>query len=191
VSHAEPSRTSKAVALACALLTGLAACGDDPFAFQWDDVPDTVVLYSLARPELNLVSGFNFREARPIRVEAATATGSWDVAVDTRGGELVLLPPGALGIVSRARVAPLGDVPFEDVVEAPEDTLAYVADTPVPLTVGTVYVVKTNQSLGSFSSRCVYHAKVEPVDVDVVQGTLTFRYVTNPVCNSRDLVPPD
>jgi hypothetical protein len=113
------------------------------------------------------------------------------VAVDTRDAQLVLLPPGAFGIVSRARIAPLGAIPFEDVLEAPEDTLLYVADTPVPVTMGTVYVVKTNQSLGSFSSSCVYHAKVEPVAIDVAQGTLTFRYVTNPVCNSRDLVPPD
>lgn len=191
MTYAQPSRSTKVAAAACAMLTGLAACGDDPFAFQWDDAPDTVVLYSLARPQLNLASGFNFREARPIRVEAASATGSWDVAVDTRDAQLVLLPPGAFGIVSRARIAPLGAIPFEDVLEAPEDTLLYVADTPVPVTMGTVYVVKTNQSLGSFSSSCVYHAKVEPVAIDVAQGTLTFRYVTNPVCNSRDLVPPD
>jgi len=25
----------------------------------------------------------------------------------------------------------------------------------------------------------------------VSRGTLTFRYVSNPVCNSRDLVPPN
>lgn len=176
---------------ACALLAALAACGDDPFAFQWDDTPDTVLLYSLSRPELNLASAFNFREGRPVRVESATATGNWDVAVDTRGDQLVLLPPGALGITSRARVAPLGDIAFEDLTEAPEDTLAYVADEPVPVVVGHVYVVKTNQSIGNFGSRCVYHAKVEPVAADAAGGTLRLKYVTNPVCNSRDLVPPD
>lgn len=182
---------SPAAAVVCALLVGLVGCGDDPFAFQWEDTPDTVLLYSLARPELNLVSGFNFREGRPVRIEAANATGNWDLAVDTRDGQLVLLPPGAFGITSRARVAPLGGVAFADVVEAPEDTVAYVADDPVPVVVGHVYVVKTNQTIGTFSSRCVYHAKMEPVVADAAGGTLIFRYVTNPVCNSRDLVPPD
>ncbi len=27
--------------------------------------------------------------------------------------------------------------------------------------------------------------------IDVPGGTLTFRYVTNPICNSQDLVPPN
>ena len=57
-----PGRRSAAgFAIAAAVLTvGLGACGDDPFAFRWNDVPDTAQIYSLARPELNLPSGFSF-----------------------------------------------------------------------------------------------------------------------------------
>ncbi len=149
-----------------------------------------MVLYSLARPELNLESGFNFLQDRRVRVEAPSATGTWDVAVDTRGGALVLLPPGALGVTSTARITSLDGLSLEDVREAPSDTLVYTADQPVPVRFGTVYVVKTNRAPGSFGSSCVYHAKVEAVEIDVAGGTLTFRHVTNPVCNSRDLVPP-
>ena len=83
-----------------ALSVGLAACGDDPFIFPWLPAPDTVLLYSLARPELNLEAAYNFNDRVRVRVEAATATGTWDVAVDTRGGQIVFLPPGALGISS-------------------------------------------------------------------------------------------
>jgi hypothetical protein len=177
-------------ALAAALVVAAAACGDDPFEFDWSDTPDTVLLYSLAHPDLNLASGFAFLSRSRIRVESPSAKGTWDAAVDTRGGEIVLLPPGALGVTSEARIATIEGMALEDVTEAPADTAVYVGDQPVAVAPGTVYVVKTNRVPGSFGSRCVYYAKVEAVAIDVAAGTLEFRYVTNPVCNSRDLVPP-
>lgn len=179
------------VALVVSGSVGLVACGDDPFAFDWIDVPDTVLLYSLARPELNLVSAFSFFQGVPIRIEAPEATGSWDMAVDTRGGEIVFLPPQALGVDGIAAITPLANMVLTDVTEAPRDTLVYVDDAPVPVTAGTVYVVKTNRSPGSFGSSCVYYAKLRPIVIDPVGGTLTFEFVTNPICNSLDLVPPN
>jgi len=184
-------RWPRAAALIAALLVGAAACGDDPFAYDWSDTPDTVLLYSMARPELNLQSAFNFRSKLPIQVEAAASTGSWDAAVDTRGGEIVLLPPGALGVIGAARVTTLEGFALADVRKAPSDTLVYVADQPVPVAMGNVYVVKTNRSQGSYGSTCIYYAKLAPVIIDVAGGTLTFEYVANPVCNSSDLVPPN
>lgn len=185
------SRWPGAVAIAAALLMGGTACGGDPFSFNWNDAPDTVLLYSLARPELNLVSGYNFFQGVPVQLEAPAATGSWDAAVDTRGGEIVLLPPGAFGVVSTARISTIEGVGIDDVTSAPSDTLLYVADEPVPMRHGNVYVIKTNRAQGSFGTRCVYHAKLEPVDIDAAGGTFRFRYVVNPICNSRDLVPPN
>jgi hypothetical protein len=179
------------VAAVVALLVGLVGCGDDPFAFNWNDAPDTVQLYSLARPELNLLSGFSFFDRAAVLVEAPGATGTWDIAVDTRGQELVLLPPGALGITARAAIGVLGAVSFDDVTEAPEDTLLYEPDEPVSVANGTVYVVRTNRRPGSFGSSCVYYAKLEPVAIDLPGEVLTFRYVSSPICNSRDLVPPN
>jgi hypothetical protein len=185
------SRWPALLAVCAAVAVGVTACGDDPFAFNWSDVPDTVLLYSLARPELNLESGFAFRSGARIRVEAPGATGTWDAAVGTLDGQIVLLPPGALNVVSTARIAEIEGLALEDVREAPGDTMVYVADEPVPVRHGVIYVVKTNRSTGSFGSRCVYYAKMEAVDIDPAGGTLRFRYVTNPVCNSLDLVPPD
>jgi hypothetical protein len=185
------ARWPAAVALAAAILVGTAGCGDDPFAFRWSDTPDTILLYSLARPELNLVSAFNFFQGVRVQVEAPAATGQWDAAVDTRDGEIVLLVPGVFGVASAARIAPLGDIALEDVTSAPSDTTLYIADRPVPMVEGDVYVIKTNRSRGSFGRNCVYYGKLEPLIADPAAGTLTFRYVLNPVCNSRDLVPPD
>lgn len=187
------TRISRLVGLAgaVAVSTSSVACGDDPFAFDWDDTPQTVLLYSLARPELNLASGFSFRRQTRVRIEAPEATGTWDIALDTQNGQLVLLPPGALGVTSTARIATIGNVPLESVIEAPADTTAYVVDAPVPIVDGTVYVVRTTRQPGAFGSSCIYHAKMEPVVIDIPGGTLTFRYVASPVCNSRELVPPE
>lgn len=182
------------------LLTGLAtaavvltsvACGDDPFALPWIESPDTVLLYSLARPEMNLTSGFNFQQKVAVRIEAATAAGSWDVAVDTRDGNIVFVPPTALGVTSQAAVATVPGETFATLKEAPSDTAAYVRDRAVPVREGEVYVVRTNQGRSFFGSRCFFYAKVEPLDVDPVGGTIIFRFDINPNCNDRRLIPPD
>jgi hypothetical protein len=174
-----------------ALTVALAACGDDPFAFRWNDIPDTAQIYSLARPELNLNSGFSFYDGRAIAVELPSATGFWDLAVDTQGGSLVLLPPGALGIAgSRARIAALPATAYADVLEAPGDTLVYVGGSAVPVVAGTIYVFRTNLRPGSFSATCSYYAKMEPLVIDAAAGILSFQYITSPICNSRDFVPP-
>jgi hypothetical protein len=190
--HARSQRwkAPRLVAGLAAVALSLTACGGDPFAFNWSDVPDTAQIYSLARPELNITSAFSFFEGVAVTIEEPEATGFWDAALDTQGGSLVLLPPGALGIASRARIAALPSTLFEEVLEAPGDTLVYVGNDPVPVVAGTVYVIRTNLRPGSFSATCSYYSKMEPVVIDVAAGILTFRYVTSPICNSRDLVPP-
>ena len=185
------SRSRTAVFAVVALWTVAAGCGDDPFQIRWSENPDTALLYSLARPELNLVSGFNFRSRLPVTVESATSTGTWDMAVDTRGGEIVLLPPGALGISSEAAVAELEGRTFEEVIEAPEDTAAYVSTEPVLARMGSVYVIRTNESIGGFGRRCVYYYKLEPLAIDPQGGTLRFVFDGSPVCNDLSLIPPD
>jgi hypothetical protein len=178
-------------ALVSAVAVSFTACGDDPFAFPWSDVPDTARIFSLARPELNLPSGFGFFDGVAFAIEAPTATGLWDAALDTRGDELVLLPPGAFGVSSRAGIVMYPNTLYADVMEAPADTALYERDGPVPVESGAIYVVRTNVRPGSFGSSCSYYAKLEPVAIDVVGGSLTFRYITSPICNSRDLVPPN
>ncbi len=178
-------------AILSAGLIGTLGCGDDPFAIRWVEAPDTVLLYSLVRPELNLLSAFSFINRTSVRIEAPGATGTWDVAVDTRGGGIVLLPPGALGVDSKAAISPMPGMTFEEVIEAPEDTVLYSRLDAVPMALGTVYVVRTSQYQGSFGTRCSNYAKLEPLVIDPVGGTLTFVYDASPVCNDRRLIPPD
>ena len=194
IVHSAPlARTLVLTVLGVLLLLGLNACDDDPFEIRWELLADTVVLYSLARPEMNMDSGFNFRPGvlASVRIEAATATGTWDLALDTHGNELVFLPPGALGVSSGARVAAISGKQREEVIEAPADTAVYSAEEPVNIRSGTVYVVRTDRAPGAFGSRCFYYARLEPIVIDVQGGSLTFVYDASPVCNSRRLIPRD
>jgi hypothetical protein len=184
-------RSSKAWGLLLPLFILTTACDDDLFQVNWRENPDTVILFSLARPELNLRSGFDFISRTPIRIESPEATGKWDMVLDTHEDGLVLLPPGALGIQgTRARIIPMGPVDYDDVRRAPSDTTTYIGDQAVPVEIGHIYVVRTRLQAGFYGRQCVYYGKFEPLEEDVVEGTLTFVFDISPVCNSRKLYPP-
>jgi hypothetical protein len=190
-----PRSTSVRVGLATAavaLVPLLSACEDDPFGFNdWSLSPDTVFLYSLARPELNLPSGFNLNTRQLVRVEAAGSTGTWDFLVNTVDGQMVFITPTAVGLDTSAGIAVATDETFDGIREAPRDTARYVRAEPVPIVEGRLYVVRTNQQTGQFGRSCTYYGKVEPLEVDVAGGTLRFRFDSSPLCNSRALVPPE
>lgn len=167
------------------------ACDDDLFQINWFANPQEATVYSLAVPELNLPTGFDFINRQTVRIESAQSVGRWDLAVDTQGGQLVFLPPDAFDVQSRAAVLLLPDTSFADVLQAPADTTLYSHEEPVPVDVGNVYVVRTRQVRGSFGRNCVYYAKLEPLSIDVALGRLTFVFDASPVCNDRRLIPPD
>ncbi len=172
------------------LFPGIWACDDDPFKIRWSANPDTVLLYSLARPELNLNSGFDFVGRRAVRIEAPSAVGRWDLAVDTKDGQVVFVPPGAIGVTgSRASLAPMGGMSFDEIRRAPRDTALYVGDRVVRVVPGELYVIRTRQQIGSWGTRCVYYGKLLPLEADPDNGTLTFVYDVSPVCNDRKLIP--
>ncbi|HET9947845.1 MAG TPA: hypothetical protein VFQ22_02850 [Longimicrobiales bacterium] len=192
-----PIRTRRPRARAAAglalLALALAACDDDPFRFDWDDTPRTAQLYSLALPTPGLPSGYSFVEHFAVLVESPGATGRWDVALGTEGSSLVLLPPGALGVGGNGGIATITDRTFDEVTEAPGGEV-YETRAPVPVASGQVYVVRTTPRPTRIGT-CTYFAKLEPTEIDVAAGQLTFRYLTagglTPICNSREFVPPD
>ena len=105
------SRPLYVVAFLAASVLGLTACGENIFDIKWTvSRVSTVLLYSLARPELNLPSGFDFVDRREIEIQQPGVTGLWDLLVDTQDGQLVFVPPGALGIDSEVMVLPIPDM---------------------------------------------------------------------------------
>lgn len=186
------ARVAVLAALAAVTVVAATACDDDPFGLQdWTANPVELLVYSLARPELNLPSGANLYQKFTLRLESPGATGNWDIALDTRDGQLVFLGPNVLGLDSRVRIATMPDSNFDDVRRAPSDSTVYVSDEPVPVALNTVYVVRTNLYPGPFGGQCSFYSKLEPLELDVEQGTVTFVVDTNPLCNERDLVPPN
>ena len=171
---------------------GLSGCGENIFDVKWTQARvDTALIYSLARPELNLASGFDFVRRLPIEIESAGATGSWDLLVDTQDGELVFLLPEALGIPSEAQVLPMPGMTFDDVLKAPKDTTLYTRDGPVPVDTGTVYVLRTHKGLDRFGTPCVFYGKFQPLVTDPAQETVQFTYDVNTICDDRALIPEE
>ena len=168
------------------------ACGSNPFELEWQASPDTALIYSLSRPELNLPTAYDLVFDRQVLIQSAGATGTWDFALDHRGGGLALLPPGAFGIASTAQITSLGSgVRFDDVARAPTDTTLYVSDEPMMMQLGNVYALRTNRRAGAgpFSETCFFYAKLEPLVIDVENGRLTFVFDRNPLCADPELVP--
>ncbi|GMR12774.1 MAG: hypothetical protein BMS9Abin29_0967 [Gemmatimonadota bacterium] len=168
------------------------ACGRNPFAIDWEASPDTALVYSLARPELNLPTAYDLVFVNPVMIQAAGATGTWDFALDNRGNGLALLPPGVFGIASTAQITSLGrGLRFEDVARAPTDTTLYVSDEPMMMELGNVYALRTHRRAGAgpFSENCFFYAKLQPLVIDVENGVLTFVFDRNPFCSDPDLVP--
>ncbi len=168
------------------------ACGENIFDVKWTQPNvDTVLLYSLARPELNLPSGFDFLDRIAMRIHQPGATGLWDLVLDTQDGQLVFLPPGALEIVSDAMVLSLPGMAFDDVIEAPKDTTLYSRDSAIPVELGSVYVLRTHQGQDRFGLPCSFYGKLEPLDVDPAVGTVRFKYDVSTLCDDLGLVPTD
>ncbi len=177
----------------CALILvvmAVAACGDDPFQVRWEENLRERVLYSLDRDERNRPAGFEMLTGNTVIIEGPGAIGQWDFALDRSDGVLALYPPRAFGVTSNAGIAPIPGADFDEVREAPADTLAYRTRDPVPLEAGTVYVIRTREQQGSFGRRCRYYGKLEAVEIDSEGGVFRFVFDTSPDCNNRSLVPP-
>jgi len=171
------------------LLLTATACGDDPFRIEWSENPAEATLYAMDRQELNRPSAFDMLQRRRVVLESPQSQGRWDFALDRQGGSLVLLPPQALGVTSRAGIAPMPGVAFDDLREAPSDTTRYITREPVPVQVGNTYAVRTHEQRGRFGQICTYYGKLEVVSLRPEDGVLIFRHDTSPECNSRRLVP--
>ena len=175
-----------------ASVLGSTACGENIFDIKWTVARvDTVLIYSLARPELNLPSGFDFVNRRALEIQEPGATGSWDLLLDTQDGQLVFLPPGALRIASDVMVLALPGTAFDDVIKAPKDSTRYTRDQPLPVETGSVYVLRTHEGVSRFGVPCRFYGKLQPLEVEPALGTVRFQYDVSTLCDDRGLVPTD
>ena len=195
---ARPDSMGRAGRLIVLLLTaGLAgilllqACSTTVADVPWTSTVDTVTIYSLSNPDLTLPSAYNFEGRTRVHVED-TGQRSWDMALNTRAGQLVVEAPGALGITdSKARILALPGQPFAALQQAPSDTLLYSTTTPIPADLNTSYVVVTDLRANAVGTTCQYYAKMQPIALNTAVGSMQFIYDVSPVCFDRRLVPAD
>lgn len=167
-------------------LTPLVAC--DTFEPSWFDFVDRVELYSLARAEfIGRPSAYDFIQQRPVVVEQPKIHDPYDfdMAVTEIDGVFHALPAGMFeGFpIEPGILVDTSGLEFQDVREAPRE--GYITDEPVPLHVGSVYIVRIRRD----QSGCQRYAKFEVMEVGT-EGTVEIRTVRNPLCNDRNLVPP-
>ena len=116
------------------------------------------------------------------------------MAIDTEGGQLVVVPPGALGIDSEARIAEFEGRDFDELEEAPADSTLYTRTDGVPLRTSSTYVFRTRRAPDPiFGRSCTFHGKLQPLRIDAALGVVEFVFDANTSlsgCNNRDLVPP-
>lgn len=186
------SRPLPLMALSFALAVGLTGCGDNIFEQKWTTASvDTVLIYSLARPELNLPAAYDFVNRFRVVLQQPGATGQWDLLLDTKDGQLVFLPPGALDITSATRILALPGMAFDDVIRAPKDSTLYSVDLPIPVETTSVYVLRTHQGTDRFGFPCSFYGKFQPLEVDPVLGTVRFQFDVSRLCDDRGLIPTD
>ncbi len=178
------------------LPTGLALAGcEDPNAFRMDPVlvTDTVPL-ATPTSEARLPTALDIVSTNAVIgggrfPERVADAGQWDFAVRVRGGDLVLVPAGAVGFENRPMITrPITDRTFEEVTRAP-DRASFVTDSAVVMQEGSVYVARSRQFAGLFGGVCFQYAKLQPLSVNVAEGTLRVQLTTNERCQDPRLVP--
>jgi hypothetical protein len=166
-------------------------CGD-PNSLQASaaTVTDTVVVYALRSPDLNLPSAFNFPELAPVR---PTGIFNYDIAFDINSaGKAVVYPMSLLAVDFNTGVHPVGLLkvpgPFDAVTEAPREGYDY--DDALTVETGEVVVVQT-----TVPRYCGYpypeqmYAKFVIDSVKPVDNTLFLRLVVDPSCGFRSFLP--
>ncbi|MQA88925.1 MAG: hypothetical protein GEU90_01640 [Gemmatimonas sp.] len=110
----------------------------------------------------------------------------WDFLVRVEDGQIVLVPGEAAGIPERgsAITPPIEGETFESFREAPGQA-TFVRDAPIAMVEGQVYSARSR----IIQSSCFEFAKIEPLQVDVVEGLLELHIVTNQNCGDPRLAP--
>jgi hypothetical protein len=174
------------------LLAAAQAACDDPYGPRfWSDLPDTATVFSSSRIEhVGQPSAYDFIDLRGVPIELPGITGQWDVALADVNGALALVPAGEFdGITSRAGIAVFPNAVLDDITTAPRDTAAFRM-TAVAVEPATVYVIRTRRASCGFGTTGVRYAKLRPIEIDALNGTLRFEVVRNPYCNDRSFIPP-
>jgi len=174
-------------AVALVVIAGLSACGSptEPLLIPIPDEPSEAVLADVSTGALADPSAFDVISAESVRTDQFSG---WDFVFQiTEEGSALLWPRAAIvGEDEDAGLQQLS-VTFDALIEAPENGYTHLDSLPVAA--GDVFAVRSRRDPAFGSVRCRRFAKVEVLEIDVQEGTMSFRHLVNPNCEKRKLVP--
>ena len=174
-------------ALALAASVGLAACGNttEPTLIPLPDEADEAMLVDVSAGELTEPSAFDLIIAESVRTDLFPG---WDFVFQiAEDGSTLLWPRGAVIQEDEDSGLLLSSRTFDDLREAPE--AGYVQLDSVPVAVGDVFAARSRRDPVFGSVRCRHFAKLEILEIDAGERTVSFRHLVNPNCEKRTLVP--
>ncbi len=174
-------------ARAAALILALAAAAcDDPFDAFLDDVPLTpteVTLYDYLTGRLEDPPAFDIVFAIPARVDQ---TLNWDFLFRIRSGVPELVPFSAVADSATDSGLQASEERFDAILEAPEG--GYTLNAPLAVQPGDVLIARSRVDPNNFLA-CSRYGKLQVLDIDTEEGTITFRHLVNPNCGDIVLEP--
>lgn len=178
----------RAIAAVLWVLLVFAAAGcDDPFAASLGPVPEQPVealVADFASSELREAPAFDFVNQASVRTDV---TAEWDFLYRVEpDGSPVMVPRGVIIEGETQAGVQVVSESFTGLEQAPAGD--YTVDAPVEVAEGDVVAVRTRQD-PSLSLQCRRYVKMEIQDVDMDVGVLRFRYLRNPNCEQRILIP--
>ncbi len=174
------------------LASALVSCGGDVTnSFPSPSEPVEATLYDLVAGPLDRASAYNIVAGRGFGVPIAVRvdqSDQWDVAFAVLDGQPVWLPRGYFeGLEPESGVLELARA-FDEVTIAPEDRSLYETQSPVPITVGNTYIVRSRND-PALSLPCRVFAKIGVEAIQQNPDRIDFIVLWNPNCDDRDLTP--
>ena len=168
-------------ALAAGVLSG--ACGNTlgpPIASD-ANIIDTVTLYAASGTPVGTPSAYDIQLNQRVRTDT---TPLFDFLFDMTGSTALLYPPGALPGLSRSAALQYA-ASFAGTTTAP--TSGWNDSTALPISNGTVVLVRSRAILCSYGATVFEYAKLQLLDIDTLARTIQFQILTNTNCGYRDL----
>lgn len=172
---------------AAVLASGLAGCGGgaDRIFIPVPDESEEAVLVDFTGGDITEPSAFDLISRTAVRTDQFEG---WDFVLDFfPDGSAALWPRGGLVDDRSDSGLRLLDTTYDGLEEAPEG--GYETLLPVFIRPGDVMAVRSRRDPAFGNVRCRRFAKVEILEIDAVGNTATFRYLVNPNCERRTLVP--
>ena len=170
-----------------ALIAGLTACGGstDPILIPIPDEPRESILVDVSTGEISDPSAFDIISGDAVRTDQFSG---WDFVFQVaEDGSKLLWPRSAIIEENEDSGLYRVSVTFEQLTQAPET--GYVQLDSVPVAVGDVFAARSRRNPAYGSIRCRQFAKIEILDIDPDEGTVSLLHLVNPNCEKRTLVP--